>query len=115
MSCKAIFAIAAASNWDLEQMGVKTAFLWEKIDQLIFVEQPTGFEKKGDYVCQLLKTMYGLKYSPRIGHWTITMLLKNLGFVTLAADYSVFIHHERRLTVALSTDDILILVQIPST
>ena len=36
------------------------------------------------------------------------MLLKNLGFVTLAADYSVFIHHERRLIVALYVDDILV-------
>ena len=55
LSCKAIFAIAAASDWDLERMGVKTAFLWGKIEQLTFVEQPTGLEKRGDYVCRLIK------------------------------------------------------------
>ena len=77
-------------------MGVKAAFLWEKIDQLIFVEQPSGFGKEGDYVCQLIKPLYGLIHCPRICCWTIAIFLRSLGFVTLAADCSVFIHHERR-------------------
>ena len=89
--------------------GCQDCLPLRKIFQLTFVEQPTGFEKKGDYVCQMIKTLSGVKRSPKIWYWTIAMFLKNLGSVLLAADYSVLIHHERRLTVALSVDDILIL------
>jgi hypothetical protein len=39
MSYKAIFAIAAALDWELEQMDVKTAFLYGLIDVEIYVEQ----------------------------------------------------------------------------
>jgi hypothetical protein len=38
MSYKTMFAIAAAMDWDLEQMDVKTAFLYGDVEEEIFVE-----------------------------------------------------------------------------
>jgi hypothetical protein len=38
MSYKAIFAIVAAQDWELEQMDVKTAFLYNNINILIYIE-----------------------------------------------------------------------------
>ena len=38
MSYKAIFTIAAANDWDLEQIDVKTAFLYEAVEEEIYVE-----------------------------------------------------------------------------
>jgi hypothetical protein len=37
MSYKAIFALAAAYDWEIEQMDVKTAFLYGAIDADIYV------------------------------------------------------------------------------
>ena len=48
MSYKAIFAMAAALNYELKQMDVKTAFLYGDIDEEIFIEQPTGFANDDD-------------------------------------------------------------------
>jgi hypothetical protein len=42
MSYKAIFALAAAYDWEIEQMDVKTAFLYGEIDTEIYVQLPTG-------------------------------------------------------------------------
>ena len=48
------------------QFDIKTAFLYTKIDKVIYMEQPEGFvvhgqEKKG---LLLEKSLYGLKQAP---------------------------------------------------
>ena len=45
MSYKIIFSLAAIHNWEIEHMDIKTAFLYGKIDEKVYVEQPTGFIK----------------------------------------------------------------------
>jgi hypothetical protein len=40
MSYKALFAMGAALGLEIEQMDVKTAFLYGDIDHEIYVEQP---------------------------------------------------------------------------
>lgn len=55
MSYKASFAIAAALNLGIEQVNVKTAFLYEIIDEEIYVEQTKGQEDGSKMVCFLKK------------------------------------------------------------
>ena len=52
---------------ELEQMDVKTVFLYGDLDETILMRQPEGYVKKGKeyYVCKLNKSLYGLKQSPR--------------------------------------------------
>ena len=45
MSYKTIFSLAVIHNWEIEHMYIKTAFLYGKIDEKVYVEQPTGFTK----------------------------------------------------------------------
>lgn len=68
MAFRVLFAIAAFLNLDIDQMDVKTAFLYGLIDQLIYVEIPKGIESEENrgMVCKLLKAFYGLKQSPRL-------------------------------------------------
>ena len=68
MSYKALFAIAAALDYEIEQMDVKTAFLYGNVEEEIYVEQPTGYEEGcgSEDVCVLDKALYRLKQSPRI-------------------------------------------------
>jgi hypothetical protein len=51
----------------LYQIDVKSTFLNEYINELVYVEQPFGFEddKKPNHVYNLRKALYGLKQSPR--------------------------------------------------
>ncbi len=82
MAFHGLFAIAAYYNLDIDQMDVKTAFLYGLIDQLIYVEMPKGTEtsERWDLVCKLHKALYWLKQSPRLWYERLsTFLLEKLG------------------------------------
>ena len=62
MAFRALFAIAAFYNLDIEQIDVKTAFLHGIIDQFLYVKVPRGYEHQWkDQVCLLKKALYGFK------------------------------------------------------
>ena len=107
ISYKAIFALAAALDWELEQMDVKTVFLYGNVKETIYVTQPTGFETGGKQkVCKPKKALYGLKRSPRVWYNTLAAFLKEQGFYPIVADYSVF---SNDITIiAIYVDDILL-------
>ena len=107
MSYKAIFALAAAHDWELEQMDVKTAFLYGSVKEGIYVEQPEGFAK-GNKVCKLNKALYGLKQSPRVWYETFAIYMEEQGFLPIDADSGVFIHYQNHTLIALYVDDILV-------
>lgn len=65
---KVLFAIAAFLDLDIDQLDVKTVFLYDLIDQLVYVEIPkiSEIETNCDKVCKLLKALYSLKQLPRL-------------------------------------------------
>jgi hypothetical protein len=99
MSYKALFAIAAALDWEIEQMDVKTAFLYGSVKEDIYVEQPTGFADDSGKVCKLNRALYGLKQSPRIWYETLSGFLETLGYYALNADLAVFFNGKTFVTV----------------
>jgi hypothetical protein len=46
-------------------MDVKNAFLHDDLSEDIYMEQPQGFMQDSSLVCQLKKSLYGLKKAPR--------------------------------------------------
>ncbi len=88
-----LFAIAAFYNLDIDQMDIKTAFLYGLINQLIYVEQLKGTETKEtrDFVYQLHKALHGLKQSPRLWYKRLSnFLLEKLGLQRINANHSIF-------------------------
>jgi hypothetical protein len=110
MSYKAIFALAAAYDWEIEQMDVKTAFLYGEIDTDIWVELPTGCGVTG--TAKLNKALYGLKQSPRVWYNTLATFLSEQGFEPLDADSSVF--SRAGTIIAIYVDDLLITGELKS-
>jgi hypothetical protein len=106
MSYKALFAIAAALDLEIEQMDVKTAFLYGSVKEDIFVEQPHGMNDNSGRVCKLNKALYGLKQSPRVWYQTLSRFLQEAGFTHLDADHSVFVKNSTY--IAVYVDDLLI-------
>ena len=62
-----LLSIAAALDYEIWQMDVKTAFLNGNLDERIYMAQPDGFIEKGNEgkVCELHKSIYGLKQASR--------------------------------------------------
>ena len=64
VTIRLLLSMVVHQNLELEQLDVKTAFLHGNLDERILMEQPEGY-KKGDKVCLLKRSLYGLKQSPR--------------------------------------------------
>lgn len=71
-SIRVILAMAAARNMVLHQFDIKTAFLNEKLQETIYMDQPEGYRN----VCKLERCLYGLKQASRCWHERFTLFLK---------------------------------------
>jgi hypothetical protein len=100
-------------GWAVLQYDVKTAFLYGDLDEVIFMEQPAGFQMDGPgLVCRLLKSLYGLKQAPNIWNKTLHAKLMTLGFVRLDSDYGLYAlmeNDEVKLLLTVYVDDLLLM------
>jgi len=66
-SIRILLALVAQYELDLDQLDIKTAFLYGDLDEEIYMSQPMGFKtaEKENMVCKLKKSLYKLKQSPR--------------------------------------------------
>ena len=106
MSYKVIFAIAAANNWDIEQMNVKTAFLYEDIDEEIYVKVPHSYIDNRKIYCRFRKALYDFKQSSRIWFNTFVTYLNKQNFLALNVDQSVFSNN--KVIIVIYVNNLLI-------
>ena len=87
-----LLAYASHHNMKLFQMDVKSAFLNGLINELVFVEQPPGFEdpRYPNHVYRLHKVLYGLKQAPRAWYERLRDFLLNKGFKIGRVDTTLF-------------------------
>ncbi|GJT30395.1 putative ribonuclease H-like domain-containing protein [Tanacetum coccineum] len=79
------------------QMDVKSAFLYGKIDEEVYVSQPPGFldPKYPQKVYKVVKALYGLHQAPRAWYATLsTFLLKN-GYRRGTIDKTLFLKKDK--------------------
>ena len=76
----------------MEAVDVKTAFLYGKLDEEIYMQQPEGFKLKGQEtkVLCLLRAIYGLKQAALAWWKELESSMKRLGFQHTASDAGVF-------------------------
>ncbi|GKE55386.1 putative ribonuclease H-like domain-containing protein [Tanacetum coccineum] len=89
-------AFASYMGFIVYQMDVKSAFLYGKIDEEVYVTQPPGFldPKYPHKVYKVVKALYGLHQAPRAWYATLsTFLLKN-GYRRGTIDKTLFIKKE---------------------
>jgi hypothetical protein len=77
-----MLSIAAAFDFEVEHMDVKSKFLHGDLEEEIYMKQPGGFVVKGkkELVCKLKKSMYGLKQSPRMWYKKFDTYMLGLDF-----------------------------------
>jgi hypothetical protein len=93
-------------------MDVKSVFLNDNLEEVVYVEQPAGFVVKGEEekVCRLKKALYKLKQAPRAWNSKIDGYLSQKGFTRCPYEHALYVKKSlqgRVMFVCLYVDDIL--------
>ena len=109
-SFRAILALAARFDWEIESFDFTGAYLNGELDadEEIYMQPPPGYEGQGpDEVKRLRKSLYGLKQAGRKWYDALSRALANLGFRTTQADPGVFVAYDQGhiLILVVHVDD----------
>ncbi|CAJ2640870.1 unnamed protein product [Trifolium pratense] len=88
-----IISLAAQNKWKIHQMDVKSAFLNGVFDEEVYIEQPQGYEVKGEEekVLKLKKALYGLKQAPRAWNARIDKYFQDKNFIKCPYEHALYI------------------------
>ncbi|GKE38669.1 putative ribonuclease H-like domain-containing protein, partial [Tanacetum coccineum] len=104
-------AYASFKDFVVYQMDVKSAFLYEKIKEEVYVCQPPGFEDPNftDRVYKVEKALYGLHQAPKAWYETLLTYLLDNRFQRGKIDKTLFIRRDKSdiLLVQVYVDDII--------
>ncbi|GJS43909.1 putative ribonuclease H-like domain-containing protein [Tanacetum coccineum] len=104
-------AYASFKDFVVYQMDVKSAFLYGKIEEEVYVCQPSGFEDPDfpDRVYKVEKALYGLNQASRAWYETLSTYLLDNGFQRGKTDKNLFIRRDKGdiLLVQVYVDDII--------
>ncbi|GJT26931.1 putative ribonuclease H-like domain-containing protein [Tanacetum coccineum] len=90
-------AFASYMGFIVYQMDVKSAFLYGKIDEEVYVSQPPGFldPKYPQKVYKVVKALYGLHQAPRAWYATLSSFLLKNGYRRGTIDKTLFIKKDK--------------------
>nr|GEU86057.1 putative ribonuclease H-like domain-containing protein [Tanacetum cinerariifolium] len=90
-------AYASFMGFMVHQKDVKSAFLYETIEEDVYVCQPPGFEDLDylDKLYKVVKALYGLHQAPRAWYETLTNYLLENGFQKGKIDHTLFIKRQK--------------------
>src|SRR5215813_8861680 len=108
-----MLALAALKNWHMTAVDVKTAFLYGKLDEEIYMEQPEGFQIKGSEkkVLRLQRAIYGLKQAALSWWKELCTSMRSMGLTPLSSDAGIFIHKKKQVYVIVYVDDCVFMGQ----
>lgn len=108
---RALLAVCAEKDLELEQLDVKTAFLNGHLEEEIYMQQAQGYEEGGrTVVCKLKRAIYGLRQAPRAWYLRLKDEMEKLGWTVSGADPALFIKREDEgfFFALVYVDDILL-------
>ena len=106
-----LLGLAISQGWHIRQLDISNAFLHGDLYEIIYMDQPPGFHsiQFPHYVCQLQKSLNGLKQAPREWFHKLTGQLLNMGFHDSKMDTSLYYTLTGPIYILIYVDDILIL------
>ncbi|GJU15583.1 putative ribonuclease H-like domain-containing protein [Tanacetum coccineum] len=104
-------AFASYKGFLVYQMDVKSAFLYGKIEEEVYVPQPPGFVDPAhpNKVYKVVKALYGLHQAPKAWYETLSSFLLENGFRRGTIDKTLFIKKNKSdiMLVQVYVDDII--------
>lgn len=110
VTVRILLALAAQHNWLLHQFDVNNAFLHGYLDEVIYMDPPPGYHVPKGRVCQLRRSLYGLKQASRQWNTELTRKLQLAGFHQSSHDHCLFTKGAGVTFIALLVyvDDLLV-------
>ena len=111
-SMRTLLTIAAAEDLEVHCLDIKNAFLNGIADRDIYLYQPPGFidPDHPDYVCKLIKSIYGTHQAGRTWYNTLDTFLTNNDFTKCISDPCLYVRETNNEKEYVSThvDDLLL-------
>jgi hypothetical protein len=108
-SLRILFHLAAALDFELTQIDVKTAYLYGAIDETTWMEQPKGFEEPGkeDWLWEIKKGLYSMKQGGQLWNRHMDSQMKAIGFTQLSVKHCIYYCKQESGTIfaAVHVDD----------
>jgi hypothetical protein len=117
-SIRTLLALAAKYQLEIQQIDVKTAFLYGDLDEEIYMELLEGYNNNDTLVCKLVKSIYGLKQALKVWYKVIDVFFERQGFAKSTCDLAVYIRKDLPglggaglppLIVVIYVDDLVII------
>ena len=110
-SLRVLLSIANKMNYEIKQMDVVNAFLNAKLSDIVYMDQPPGFNNgQQNMVCELKKAVYGIKQAPNLWNSELDLFMKTNGFVSCKSDTCMYIRkctNDNVIIVGIFVDDIV--------
>jgi hypothetical protein len=111
-SIRTIMSIVATNNLMVKQFDIETAFLYNDIEEQIYMHQPTGFTNPvhPQKVCLMQKSLYVLEQSACNWNRKFNQNLQLFGLQPILADPCMFVggSYNNKIILAIFIDDRII-------
>jgi len=99
-----MLALTALENWYITGRDVRSTYLYGKLDEEIYMEQPEGFAAPGQEhkVLHLWRALYGLKQAGLAWWCTLDESLKELRFEHLKSEAGIFFYKKKGTNIVIS-------------
>ena len=101
VTIKLFLALAAVHGQTLHKLDVNNAFLHGDLHEEMYLSLHPSLHSKGELVCKLNKSLYGLKQASRQWYLKFLTTLLQHGFLQSKANYSLFIKQTSTSFMAL--------------
>jgi hypothetical protein len=91
---RTVLTLAVSRGWSVHQLDVKNVFLHDTLSETVYCSQLASFIDPAhpQLLCQLNKSLYGLKQASRVWYHCFASYLDSLGFVKAKSDTSLFVY-----------------------
>jgi len=83
-------ALVASSQWSLNHIDVKSAFLNGDLFEVIYMQPSSSIIALPGHVCKLRRALYSLKQAPRAWYERFQQSLLSVGYTQNMVDYEMF-------------------------
>jgi hypothetical protein len=106
-----ICTLATLEKWHMSALNVHNAYLYGKLSEEIYIEQPEGYKAPGKEckVLRLHKVLYALKQAGLTWWHMLDCSMKDLGFRRLVSNAGLFIKYDNgeRIVVVVYVNNAL--------